>query len=684
MSGDLDDILQSLEKQVNNFTLDIHHEKPTHTSSTRLTNTTRAKIPTSTSHSELTRKVSRTRKVQLDSNDNDDNAVIGNLISKPTSPKSIGLARSLSSSGKKFPKALLPEEPVPSLPSILPPSNTTPTTPINTSSSNNNNSNSSNNNNDDDDLRQAMQLAWAVLDSDPVNSNSVETPSKNEQIETKQEATNTTLKHSTSLHNNMHQHRSSPQNTVTVTMTTRIFIEDGKTYKTVQLTNLLTAAMVIQYLKRKDLLDNNDDWTIFEIANSHGIERPLRLWEIVTDTTSCWEQHTKNALLVKRYGFYDSLTADSLRDRILPVHGWLNIEYKKGKWQKRYCFIKDNAIHHAKDNKCSGASLLCSLNSFDVYTTLHSHSSSPTPFVFVLRAQEKASIYEKEEDYIRYFTAENQNAMEDWVIGIRLAKSMSQYQQYPKRVLNPLAAITTQGSNQEGVRRHKSLKKDDDNNTGDSNMNGRSRGYSQGETVKRKASTRGLSRNGTLRHRDDQQNEINDNNNNTDDNNGNNTLIHIDPKVQFSKGSLLEKAEAPLPISSSPNNNNINNINNSNNNQVGGGGGGLTRSKSTRDYSSSSNLNNSHRSRGDDTVLSHHTSIRRKERPKPKDHHDVPLPNTTSIMTSTSSNPVSTTSKSHSNNTTLLQLDNTPERFHTQTLLQRQMKPLINFDKDYK
>lgn len=249
---------------------------------------------------------------------------------------------------------------------------------------------------------------------------------------------------------------------------------------------------------------------------------------------------------------------------------------------------------------------------------------------------------------------------------------MHQYQQYPKRVLNPLAAITTQGNSQEGgVRRHKSLKRDEDNNTGDNNINGRSRGYSQGETVKRKASTRGLSRNGTLRHRDDQQqpNEINDNNNNIEDNNGNNTLIHIDPKVQFSKGSLLEKAES-IPSSTSSSSNN--------NNNSGNGGGGLTRSKSTRDYSSSSN----HRSRGDDTVISHHTSIRRKERSKPKDHHDVPLPNTTAIMTSTSSNPVSTTSKSHSNNNTLLQLNNTPERFHTQTLLQRQMKPLINFDKD--
>lgn len=29
--------------------------------------------------------------------------------------------------------------------------------------------------------------------------------------------------------------------------------------------------MVIQYLKRKELLDNSDDWTLFEIANSHSV-----------------------------------------------------------------------------------------------------------------------------------------------------------------------------------------------------------------------------------------------------------------------------------------------------------------------------------------------------------------------------------------------------------------------------
>lgn len=36
---------------------------------------------------------------------------------------------------------------------------------------------------------------------------------------------------------------------------------------------------------------------------------------------------------------------------IAPMHGWISIEYKKGKWQKRFCFVRDNTIYHAKDNK---------------------------------------------------------------------------------------------------------------------------------------------------------------------------------------------------------------------------------------------------------------------------------------------------------------------------------------------
>jgi hypothetical protein len=55
------------------------------------------------------------------------------------------------------------------------------------------------------------------------------------------------------------------------TLTTRIYIDDAKNHKVVQLTNLLTTAMVVQYLKKKGLLDNTDEWTLFEIDNDHGV-----------------------------------------------------------------------------------------------------------------------------------------------------------------------------------------------------------------------------------------------------------------------------------------------------------------------------------------------------------------------------------------------------------------------------
>jgi hypothetical protein len=64
------------------------------------------------------------------------------------------------------------------------------------------------------------------------------------------------------------------------TLTTRIYIDDAKTHKVVQLTNLLTTAMVVQYLRKKGLLDQSDDWTLFEIDNRNGVGKyQLKIFE---------------------------------------------------------------------------------------------------------------------------------------------------------------------------------------------------------------------------------------------------------------------------------------------------------------------------------------------------------------------------------------------------------------------
>lgn len=67
---------------------------------------------------------------------------------------------------------------------------------------------------------------------------------------------------------------------------------------------------MIQYLKKKGLLDPSEDWTLFEIDNIHNVERPLREWEIVLDILHVWDIDASNALLVKKYSYHYSLTAD--------------------------------------------------------------------------------------------------------------------------------------------------------------------------------------------------------------------------------------------------------------------------------------------------------------------------------------------------------------------------------------
>jgi hypothetical protein len=72
--------------------------------------------------------------------------------------------------------------------------------------------------------------------------------------------------------------------------------------------------------------------------------------------------------------------------------------------------------------KGASSSILCHLASYDVYTLLQPLKISPTPYVFAIRAQDRASIFEKEDDYIRFVAAEDQEVMKKWVLSIRCAK----------------------------------------------------------------------------------------------------------------------------------------------------------------------------------------------------------------------------------------------------------------------
>ncbi|KAI9142044.1 hypothetical protein BKA69DRAFT_1027879 [Paraphysoderma sedebokerense] len=168
----------------------------------------------------------------------------------------------------------------------------------------------------------------------------------------------------------------------------RIYINDGSAFKTLNLNSLMTAEMVVHEIVDKAMLEQSDEWTLFEIFNDLFVERPLKDWEIVTSVLRSWERETQNAIMILNYP---------------KMCGWLLYEVKKGKYQRKYFELQDDGLYEARDNK-----------------------KAPTKFCFALKSIERMGLFEDiERDYIHFFCTEHLDKMKDWVLSIRNAKVSS-------------------------------------------------------------------------------------------------------------------------------------------------------------------------------------------------------------------------------------------------------------------
>ncbi|KAL1920318.1 uncharacterized protein VTP21DRAFT_1464 [Calcarisporiella thermophila] len=227
-----------------------------------------------------------------------------------------------------------------------------------------------------------------------------------------------------------------------VKMTIRIYIADYSHFKTLQITSQMTVGMIMKYLREKGCMDESDDWALFEVVDDYGVERAVREWEILTDVVGSWELDSSNRLILVKYPLRDTLTASSVTGNSYPqLYGWLHVEMKKGKWQKRFVYWRDDCLYHSKDNKGTNETLLCSIKNYDVCYIKRPLRKSPTKFMFALKSQERARIYENTEDYVHFLCAEHFDKMKDWVLSIRVTKNQHMYEQYPDRVKDPLKPI---------------------------------------------------------------------------------------------------------------------------------------------------------------------------------------------------------------------------------------------------
>ncbi len=89
------------------------------------------------------------------------------------------------------------------------------------------------------------------------------------------------------------------------------------------LTSLMTVSQVIRDVRHKALLEETDEWALFEVAADFNmgtlinrnslisLERPVRDYEMVLDVFRTWDHRTTNVLMLRKYLYRDMLTVEA-------------------------------------------------------------------------------------------------------------------------------------------------------------------------------------------------------------------------------------------------------------------------------------------------------------------------------------------------------------------------------------
>ncbi|KAJ3356429.1 hypothetical protein HDU83_001220 [Entophlyctis luteolus] len=186
-------------------------------------------------------------------------------------------------------------------------------------------------------------------------------------------------------------------------ITTRIYIDSSKSYKTVILSDTLQADAVISEL--------------FAVAGNSisrdNIDDSIDPRKIIKSFTAQLTEFIK-----------------SIIGKWPKVEGRLDVEIKPGKFRPRYVSLREDAIF-SKERESERETLLCRLSHFDVYTLISPRKRATTQFAFALRSTKDLTIFENSDEYVHFFCADSNEQLTDWVFGIRLAKSEAMFAERP-------------------------------------------------------------------------------------------------------------------------------------------------------------------------------------------------------------------------------------------------------------
>ncbi|XP_065053873.1 growth factor receptor-bound protein 14-like [Rhopilema esculentum] len=228
-------------------------------------------------------------------------------------------------------------------------------------------------------------------------------------------------------------------------------------------------------------LQRSQEWTIFECLTDYDLERNLEDHELIKDVVKNWPKNSENRLqmknFTKKYECFEkpaiyfpsyllcndettktaTLRADEqlspeyasyfMSDNKVPqLENFLHLkEYRKKTWKRKYCLLKASGIFSSSKSgfKRSSREVKCNVEFEDCklfFTTSSFKGSQSAPFAHCFCFVPDNLAFHKD---IKCFCAENEQVMQSWVVGFRLAKFGSRlYRNYKIATQDNRAAKT--------------------------------------------------------------------------------------------------------------------------------------------------------------------------------------------------------------------------------------------------
>ncbi len=175
--------------------------------------------------------------------------------------------------------------------------------------------------------------------------------------------------------------------------------------------------------ERLPMDDSKGGWVVFDCSAQLGIERPLREYEMITDVVNVRAHPQTDFFLIKRTELSPYLSIRAVPASSPALAGYVYVQDRKKKWNKRWLELRDHALYHAKNERGKDETSICRSRRSTSTSWTARRSRCQGEWVRAALAGPITMFEKPDQDYIHYFCLTDPAAHRDWVRAILNART---------------------------------------------------------------------------------------------------------------------------------------------------------------------------------------------------------------------------------------------------------------------